>query len=460
MPPNPIDPRAPFHPVVVLGAGLVGLTAGLELAAYGVPSVILAEAVGDTGAVRWGKRSLDDLDRLGIAEVCLSKGTPWQPGRVFQGGVEVAAKDGLQEAMGKMPAGLALRERDIITELFAACQKSDLVDVRLNTRIDALDQSPERVALTVEMPEGPVNLDAAFVVVCDGSNSPVADLLGVKFDRDGTVERYLTADIEVDTPLQPTLWIDPEFYDGPFAQLHRLGSQNYRVDLQLAASTEMSNETHRALLARIVGHPDFRLLKTRTHSVQRGQLAQFVDGRVMFAGDSAHVAFPFDGDSGLQDVNALAWRLAAVVQGRAPKTLLQRYDVERGHAADLKSGAALPVQTSTPVVYPLDAPDVLGLPERACPGAAALDAPFEGGWLLEALRREFTLLAIGQAGPVVHGLATRRLEPTAKIRDLYLGEAEQALYLIRPDQIIAARWQDARADDIRKEIARIWEGAA
>jgi 3-(3-hydroxy-phenyl)propionate hydroxylase len=202
------------------------------------------------------------------------------------------------------------------------------------------------------------------------------------------------------------------------------------------------------------------------------------------------------GNGGLQDVDALGWRLAAVVQGRAPVALLDRYDAERTHGSDenilnssrstrfmspaegaerlfrdavlalaARADFARPMvnsgRLSVPCVYPLTgAPDVAGLPEAARPGAVAPDAPVPEGWLLNQLGGEMVLLALGGAAPA--GLAIKVVAPalTPEIRARYLGVADAAFYLIRPDQIVAARWDRVEAAAVAAEVAAIWEGRA
>ena len=113
---------------------------------------------------------------------------------------------------------------------------------------------------------------------------------------------------------------------------------------------------------------------------------------------------------------------------------------------------------SKPCVYPLAAPDDPVLPAVSRPGAVAPDAPLADGWLSEALGRDFCLLALGQATPTGNGLRVLTPEITAHLRHRYLGLAPSATYLIRPDQVVAARWLNPTADEITAALETAWEG--
>jgi 3-(3-hydroxy-phenyl)propionate hydroxylase len=110
---------------------------------------------------------------------------------------------------------------------------------------------------------------------------------------------------------------------------------------------------------------------------------------------------------------------------------------------------------SRPCTYPLTAPDA-DLPTATRPGAVAPDAPLGDGWLLEALGRDFVILALGQDAPAVPG--ARSLAPAVNdhLRRRYLGDQPQAIYLIRPDQVVAARWISAKADEITAAMKAAW----
>lgn len=197
------------------------------------------------------------------------------------------------------------------------------------------------------------------------------------------------------------------------------------------------------------------------------------------------------GNGGLQDVDALGWRLDGVVQGRDP-AILNAYDRERQFGADenllnssrttrfmspapgaerlfrdavLHLAARAPFarplvnsgRLSRPCTYPLTGPDDAALPTESRPGAVAPDAPGPQGWLIDQIGGAPVLLAFGQKAPVVAGLKTLRLDPTPEMRTRYLGRAPSALYLIRPDQVVAARWLAATPAQITDALAALWK---
>ena len=113
---------------------------------------------------------------------------------------------------------------------------------------------------------------------------------------------------------------------------------------------------------------------------------------------------------------------------------------------------------SRPCIYPLTGPDDPALPAPSCPGAVAPDAPTGDGWLIDALGHTPVLLALGQPAPDIGIPAlTPALNDTLRAR--YLGTAAAALYLVRPDQVIHARWTSTDAETLRSCLAALWEGA-
>jgi 3-(3-hydroxy-phenyl)propionate hydroxylase len=243
----------------------------------------------------------------------------------------------------------------------------------------------------------------------------------------------------------------------------------------------------------MLGETPFTFEWISCYRFQCRRLARFRHGPVLFVGDAAHQVSPFGargGNSGVQDVDNLGWKLDLVLRGTAPDALIDTYDVERRQAADENITASTrstdfispkgPGPTlfrdgvlalarhepfarrllnsgrlSTPTIYdgsPLNSPDgVPDGPPSLRPGAPALDAPLDatdgGGYLLDRLDAGFTLLRLGQGSPSKasagsDGAPLRMLDighsPAAHHR--YDAEASDRVYLIRPDQHVAARW--------------------
>jgi 3-(3-hydroxy-phenyl)propionate hydroxylase len=491
----------PRHKVAIVGAGPIGLAMAIELANHGVASVVLDDnnvvSVGSR-AICWSKRSLEILDRLGVGGLCVKKGVTWQVGRTFHRDREVFNFDLLPEDGHKMPAFVNLQQYYVEQYLVERAMALG-VDLRWKNKVVAVDRKDDHAVLTLETPDGSYQLEADWVIACDGARSPLRGMLGLEFEGELFEERFLIADIEMeaDFPSERWFWFEPGFHNGQSALLHKQPDNIYRIDLQLGWDTdpEVEKLPKRIIprIEKVVGHKNFTLDWTSIYTFQCRRLRSFVHGPVLFVGDSAHIVSPFGargGNGGLQDVDALGWRLAAVVKGAQAAEILRGYDRERIYGADenllnssrstrfmspengverlfrdavlhLASRAdfARPMvnsgRLSRPCTYPLTAPDA-DLPAGARPGAVAPDAPLGEGWLLEALGRDFVVLTLGQDAPAVP--SARSLAPAVNghLRRRYLGDQAQAIYLIRPDQVVAARWISASADEIAAAMAAAW----
>ena len=491
----------PRHKVIIVGAGPIGLAMAIELANHGVQATVLDDnnvvSVGSR-AICWSKRSLEILDRLGVGERSVTKGVTWKVGRTFHRDKEVFKFDLLPEDGHKMPAFVNLQQYFVEEYLVQRARELD-IDLRWKSRVISVDQQPDFASVTVETPDGSYTLESDWVIACDGARSPIREMMGLEFDGELFEERFLIADIEMrgDFASERLFWFEPNFHPGQSALLHKQPDNIYRIDLQLGWDTDPEVEKRPEIviprIEKVVGHADFKLDWVSVYTFQCRRLRSFVHNRLLFVGDSAHVVSPFGargGNGGLGDVDALGWRLAAVVNGAAAPKALEGYDRERCYGADenlLNSSRstrfmspepgierlfrdavlhlaghadfARPMvnsgRLSRPCVYPITAPDA-DLPVGARPGAVAPDAPLETGWMSEVLGREFVLLALGCDAPETE---LRVVKPvlTEMIRKRYLGDQAQALYLIRPDQVVAARWLSASADAVESALAQSWE---
>lgn len=508
--------------VVVIGAGPVGLTAAIDLARHGVRTVVIDDddtvSVGSR-AICWAKRTLEIWDRLGCAAPMMEKGVTWHTGKVFFGKEQVYGFDLLPETGHCFPAFINLQQYHVEEILVAHAERQLEIELRWKNKLVALHPRGDCVRLTIETPDGPYDVDADWVVACDGARSQTRRLLGLDFKGKVFEDRFLIADVKMQAsfPTERWFWFEPPFHAGGSALLHRQADDVWRIDLQLGwdADPELEKRPERVLprLRGMLGpEARFELEWVSIYTFQCRRLERFRHGRVIFAGDAAHQVSPFGargGNSGLQDADNLAWKLALVLQGAAPERLLDSYDAERTEAADEnilastratdfitpKNAASRRFRDATLGLArnhafarrlinsgrlsvatahrnsPISTPDADRFAGALVPGAPAADAPVVhdgfASWLLRWLGRRFTVLLFAPEldAAAVEGLAalaeapipvaavvvaprvfavppevTLLIDPEGVAASRYDG-APGTTYLLRPDQIVAARWR-------------------
>ncbi|WP_431288958.1 FAD-dependent oxidoreductase [Roseateles chitinivorans] len=345
------------HPVVVVGAGPVGLTAAIDLALQGVPVVLLNNdgrlSVGSR-ALCFAKRTLEILDRLGCGQRLVDKGVSWNVGRVFFRNEQVYQFNLLAEDGHQRPAFVNLQQYYVEGFLVERALELPLVDLRWHHGVTGLVQHDDHVDLEIETPDGPYTLLADHVVACDGSRSTLRKLIGEESHGRTFKDRFLIADVRMNAPFpaERWFWFDPPFHPGQSVLLHRQPDGVWRIDFQLGweADPELEKQPERILPrvrtlmreASIAAGgdgavPQIELVWASVYTFACMRMDRFRHGRIVFAGDAAHGVSPFGArgaNSGIQDADNLAWKLAAVVHGRAPDALLDTYAREREIAAD------------------------------------------------------------------------------------------------------------------------------
>ncbi|HEY1091834.1 MAG TPA: FAD-dependent oxidoreductase, partial [Burkholderiaceae bacterium] len=333
-------------PVLVVGAGPVGLTAALDLAQRGVQVVLIDDndqvAIGSR-AVCWAQRTLEIWDRLGIGEEIAARGVRWQVGRVFHGESLAYHFDLAEEGGSKMPPFVNLQQNLVEQMLVEACMKEPLIELRWKHRLVGLHQAGDHVRAEIEAPEGKVMLEADWLLACDGAKSDTRKLLGLTFEGQVFPDRFLIADVRMqgDFPAERWFWFDPPFHPGQSVLLHKQAEDLWRIDFQLGrdADAELEKRPERVLpriRAMLGPEARFELDWVSVYQFACRRLEKFRHGRVFFVGDSAHQVSPFGArgaNSGVQDADNLGWKLAAVLQGTAPESLLDSYHAERAAAA-------------------------------------------------------------------------------------------------------------------------------
>jgi len=503
-------------PVAIVGAGPVGLAAAIDLALHGIASVVIDESnVVSTGsrAICWSKRTLEIFDRLGVGDRMVAKGVTWKVGRLFHGEREVYSFDLLPEPEHKRPAFINLQQYYVEEYLIDRARDfPDLIELRFMSRVIGVGQDEAQAWVDIETPEGSYRLAAEYLIACDGVRSTVRRSLGLDFVGRAFEERFLITDVEMtaEFPSERWFWFEPPFHDGQSALLHKQPDNIYRIDLQLGPGADPEEERRpERVIPRIramVGERPFEIDWISVYSFQCRRLERFVHGRVIFAGDSAHIVSPFGargGNGGIQDVDNLCWKLAAVLKGQGTAFLLETYNLERVHGADeniLNSARATSFMTpksrmerffrdevlalagthafarqlvnsgrlSRPCSvagFPLGVMDVSGIEGAMMPGAPCVDAPVrtargEDGWLLDHLGGTFVAMTFDETISVPAGLRRLTIGPSGDLQDPHgmiaarYGGAPGIVYLIRPDQHVAARFRDPTAEDLSRALDR------
>ncbi len=343
------DAAAPArHPVVVVGAGPVGLALAIDLAQRGIRVVLLDnDAKLSTGsrAICFAKRTLEIFDRLGVGDRMVAKGVSWNTGRVFFRDAQVYAFDLQPEPGHQRPAFINLQQYYVEGFLAERAAELPLIDLRWKNKVAGVEQRDGHVELTVATrPDGPYRIAAEHVVACDGSRSAVRRLVGQESHGRIFRDRFLIADVrmQADFPAERWFWFDPPFHPNQSVLLHRQPDGVWRIDFQLGWDADPAAERQpervlprvQALLGREVA---FTLEWASVYTFACQRMERFRQGRVLFAGDSAHGVSPFGArgaNSGVQDADNLAWKLAVVLHGRAGEALLATYGIEREFAAD------------------------------------------------------------------------------------------------------------------------------
>ena len=505
------------HPIVVVGAGPVGLSLAVDLAQRGQRVVLLDNddrlSTGSR-AICFAKRTLEIWDRLGVGDAMCAKGVGWNVGKVWFRDERLYQFDVLPEPGHERPAFINLQQ--YYAEAWLAVRAAELpgLEIRWRNNVVACEQDGERVRLGVETPEGRYTLEADWVAACDGSRSPLRALLGQESKGRVFRDRFLIADVKMqaDFPAERWFWFDPPFHPNQSVLLHRQPDDVWRIDFQLGWDADPEVEKRpenirprvdammRAALGRAV---PFELEWASVYTFACLRMERFVHGRVVFAGDAAHGVSPFGArgaNSGVQDADNLGWKLDLVVRGVAPRALLDSYGPEREHAADenilnstratdfitpkspisrLFRDATLDLARAHPFARrivnsgrlsvpatlhgsPLNTPDGEAFAGALVPGAPAADAPLaDGGWLLRRLAGNGFKALVFDGDDAAVRAGAEGLVPVEVVHLPADGLAARrydarpgTVYLLRPDQHVCARWRAPAARDVAQALRR------
>ncbi len=515
------------HPIVIVGGGAVGLCVALGLARHRVRSVVIeADDTVCTGsrAVCISRRSLEILAGFGVAQAFTDLGLAWTGGRSYYREREVFQLAMPHNADQKFPPMLNLQQ--CFTEKFlvdAATRHRDLIEIRWQSRVTAIAQAVDSVRIEIATDDGAYAMNAAWVVACDGARSQVRKALDLRLQGTQYEGAYVIVDIELksDYPAERRAWFDPPSNPGSTLLMHKQPLDIWRLDYQLRDDENPDDAIKpENVIPRITSHlrmigerEDWKLVWISLYRANALTLESYRHGHVLFAGDAAHLV-PIFGvrglNSGIEDANNLAWKLASVVKAQASAKLLDSYSSERVFAArenlryaskstefmapptrgfGLMRDAVLALAADHPWLRSLLNPrqtSAIGFPDSTLNGPeqghwvggprpgdplpeCRVTSIFEGqtthGFVSELVAAGFTMLhfcTVVDDRPATHWLAWHRIprqDPMSVRAFEMFDAAPTAYYLVRPDGHVLARWRDVGLHEIEALLATTMGGS-
>ncbi len=340
-------PRYDGEPVAVVGNGPVGQTTALLLARWGIPVVLLdahaqRDAIGSR-AICQQRDVLDIWSAVGADKVA-TEGLTWTTARTFYRDQDLFDWSFVERGHSPLPAFVNVSQcvtEQLLDEQIAA---QPLIEVRWGHEVVDVEQSAGGVRLTCHTSAGDQTVRAAYVVASAGARGDsIRRLLGVTFEGRTFDDRFLICDIKADLPGWETerrFYFDPEWNPGRQVLIHPCPDSTFRIDWQVPAAFDLDAEASDGRLdtriRQIIGDRPYEIVWKSVYRFHARSVNHMRVERVLLAGDCAHLVAPFGArglNSGVPDAENAAWKLAFVLHGWSPESLLDTYDQERLAAA-------------------------------------------------------------------------------------------------------------------------------
>lgn len=325
-------------PVAIVGAGPTGLTLANLLGVYGVSCVLIernASTVHEPRAVSIDDESLRTMQAAGLVDEVMAETVHGYGSHYYSARGRVFAKVQPTERPFGFPRRNAFRQPILEAQLHQALSRFPHVTTLFDHELIAFEDIGGGVTLRVRQADGHTReLTCDYLVACDGASSFVRRTLGIEMSGSTFRERWLIVDLE-DSPVpspHTKVWSDPArptiALPGPhLTRRYEFMLHEHETDADLLAPAMVRQllETHEAA-------PQSRVVRTVVYTFHARLADRWSRGRVFLAGDAAHLTPPFAGqgmNSGVRDASNLAWKLAAVVQGKLGPKLMASYEPER-----------------------------------------------------------------------------------------------------------------------------------
>ncbi len=324
-------------PVLVVGAGPVGMTLAVELSRYGAPVRIIdqrLEPAVESKAIGIHARTLEYIEGMGLIDEFLANGLPIKNVNIHMDGKRTLQIK-LDRISSPFPYALNIPQTKTEAILAGHLEKSGIT-IERGTKLVALSQHTDHVQTLVHHHDGTEErIDASYVVGCDGADSLVRQQAEIPFVGSDSGDVFVIADVSLAGSFETDGW-HIFLHDSGLFLLFPLPDERWRVIANL--KEEPPRLPDLAFFQKLMADrkvPPTALTEchwSSTFTVRKRIAPSYHQGRVFLAGDAAHVHSPAGGqgmNTGIQDSINLAWKLSYVLAGRAPASLLDSYNAER-----------------------------------------------------------------------------------------------------------------------------------
>jgi len=339
--------------VIVVGAGPVGMVCALALSRQGIPVTVVEQErapVTDQRAATIHPTTLEMLDGLGILQKIIPLGLVSATYRFHDrvSGAVIAEFDlGRMADVFRFPFVLQYEQYKLTASIAAAYADGADFDVRFAHRLTGLRQGADRVDVEVVSEAGPERLSGAYVIGCDGGRSTVRKLAGIGFDGFTYQEKFIKIATSFDFAAVNSNLVFRNYFSDPdeWLNLFKVRGESpgglwraiFPVPPGEDDATALSPRRIEDRLQKFLPKQGrYDVAYVNIYSVSQRVAKKFRKGRVLLAGDAAHVNNPIGGmgmNGGIHDAISLAEKLGRVVRGEARDEALDLYDRQRRHAA-------------------------------------------------------------------------------------------------------------------------------